>query len=45
MIHHTFDDGSFSQEQYVDPRERAVFHVFPEFGDELDANGLLELFK
>jgi hypothetical protein len=45
LIYDAFDDGPFAQEQFVDPREQAVFHVFLEFGDKLDTQRLEELFK
>ena len=45
LIDHAFDDGPFTQQQFVDPRQQAVFHVFLEFGDELHTKRLQELVK
>ena len=45
LIDDAFEDGALAQEQFVDPREQAVFHVFIEFGDELDSERFQELFK
>jgi len=45
LINDAFEDGTFAQEQFVHQREQAVFHVFLEFGDELNAERLQELFK
>ena len=45
LIDDAFDDGPFAQEQFVNPRQQAVFHVFPELGNELDTQRVEELFK
>ena len=45
LIHDAFNDGSFAQEQFIHPRQQAIFHVFAEFSDELHAKGIEELFK
>ena len=45
LIDNAFDDGRFAQKQFIDQRQQAVFHVFLEFGDELNAKCLQELFK
>ena len=45
LIDDAFNDGPFAQKQFIHPREQAVFHVFLEFGDELDTERLQELFK
>ena len=45
LIDDTFDDGPFAQKQFIDPRQQAVFHVFPEFGDELYPECHLKLIK
>ena len=45
LIYNALDDGPFSQEQFVRQRDQAIFHVFPEFGDELHPEDVEELFK
>ena len=45
LIDDTFDDSSFSQEQLVDHRKQSVFHVFAEFGEELDTEAIEKLFE
>jgi hypothetical protein len=45
LIRPALHDGLFAQEEVVQYREQAVFHVFGAFGDELDAKGVEELFK
>ena len=45
LIYDTFNDGPFPQKELVDQRQQAVFHVLPQFGDELNAKRVKELFK
>ena len=45
LIHHALNDGPFAEKEFVHYGEQAVFHVFPEFGDELHTERLRELFK
>ena len=45
LIDYTFNDGSFTQKQFVQYREQAILHVFAEFRDELHPKPVQELFK
>ena len=42
LIYDAFNDGSFVQEDFVHQRQQTVFHVLPQFGDELDTEGIKE---
>lgn len=35
LIIHRFDDGAFSQEEFIHQRHELVFHVFLNLGDQL----------
>ena len=45
LIHHTFDNSTLSEEQFIHPGHQSIFHIFLELGDELHAERLQKLLE
>jgi hypothetical protein len=45
LIDHTFDDGTFAQQEFIDKWHKAVFHVAFEACDQVHTQGRQHLLK